>query len=234
MSPRVYRNRFDRWWRSESGLHLPPWMVPRHAKRLHHIEKNGTCQSCCAVEPDCELSCVGFWSPTYGFFPPFPGDVDVTAEGFTDGTCGDCEAISIAETLSNYNSASCVRWTNDLNLCSVNGYTPNPCGTGCTYSALFRRVQGWIQGRDCDGSIDYRGVIDLIEYGYCAGFLCPQSEGIITTLTSDWFVLTGGETLQSIFQAGVTCDNVETNYNPNYPSVCTYESATGTLTYTPW
>lgn len=56
MSPRPRGpNPFDRWARSESGLHLPSRFVPGAAKRLHHIEKFGQCQCCCGGTPfeDC-------------------------------------------------------------------------------------------------------------------------------------------------------------------------------------
>jgi hypothetical protein len=48
MAPlRVPPNPFDRWARSESGLHLPSRLVPRAAKRMHHIEQFGQAQCCC-------------------------------------------------------------------------------------------------------------------------------------------------------------------------------------------
>lgn len=97
MSPlRRPLNPFDRWERSESGLHLPSRFVPGSAKRLHHIEKFGTCQSCCDQ-----------WGETCQVFidDDVPSAVDVTFAGFVDGTCScsDVNGVSF-EGLSYYTS----------------------------------------------------------------------------------------------------------------------------------
>ena len=73
MAPlRVPPNPFDRWARSESGLHLPSRFVPGAAKRMHHIEKFGQCQCCCEA-----VTCCGCTSL------PSRDDVTFTFSGLT-------------------------------------------------------------------------------------------------------------------------------------------------------
>lgn len=79
MAPlRLPPNPFDRWARSESGLHLPSWMVPRASRRTHHVEKNG-CSKCCCDEICTIPQCWG-----------------VTLSGFSDDSCTNCEAYNKA------------------------------------------------------------------------------------------------------------------------------------------
>lgn len=77
MSPiRPPLNPFDRWARSESGLHLPSRFVPGVAKRMHHVEKNGTAQCCCeqpCAIPEC-------WA--------------VAVSGFSDDSCENCSVLN--------------------------------------------------------------------------------------------------------------------------------------------
>lgn len=68
------RNAYDRWARSESGLHLPSRFVPQAARRMHHIQKNGTAKECCA----CTISeCWG-----------------VAVSGFSDDSCANCDILN--------------------------------------------------------------------------------------------------------------------------------------------
>ena len=93
MAPlRVPPNPFDRWARSESGLHLPSRLVPRAVRRLHHIEKFGQCQSCCGGSL---VSCDGCQWPT---------DILVTLSGFSGDSflcdLDDCTAFNNTWTLN--------------------------------------------------------------------------------------------------------------------------------------
>ena len=80
MAPlRLPPNPFDRWARSESGLHLPSRFVSGAAKRMHHIEKFGQCQCCCGGDDD---SCSYCTLPTSAADDIYlTVDIDVTSLG---------------------------------------------------------------------------------------------------------------------------------------------------------
>lgn len=226
-----------RWSRTPDRLLVPrkPTLPSRR-----FLQWMGVPQNCCGEEEDdCTIICRGRGALADEIFDPV-GYFHVSLSGFADGTCDECESLSIDDDLltDEIGSGACGSYNDGYYLCGIS-LSPGSCNCYTNYVSRISAVAAYIQQGECVIAGDvWRCVIELMECVQCGA---PCVSLPVVTYYSDWIELSTGTWVPSEVRAalisGVTCNNYELERTPvavgHGCELCDYTGVTAVMSYTP-